>query len=105
MQGVQGTYNDKVVRQFTVMTVVWGIVGMLVGVLIAAQLYWPALNFDVPWLSYGRLRPLHTNAVIFAFGGCALFATCGCCPTGWRRSCSGAGSWSSWPRRSRCRWA
>ena len=75
MQGVQGTYNDKVVRQFTVMTVVWGIVGMLVGVLIAAQLYWPALNFDLPWLSYGRLRPLHTNAVIFAFGGCALFAT------------------------------
>ncbi|BDU15364.1 cytochrome-c oxidase, cbb3-type subunit I [Lysobacter auxotrophicus] len=69
------TYNDKIVRQFTAMTVVWGIVGMAVGVLIAAQLYWPALNFDVPWLSYGRLRPLHTNAVIFAFGGCALFAT------------------------------
>jgi cytochrome c oxidase cbb3-type subunit I len=69
------TYNDKVVLQFSVMTVVWGIVGMLVGVLIAAQLYWPALNFDLPWLSYGRLRPLHTNAVIFAFGGCALFGT------------------------------
>ena len=70
-----GFYNDKVVRQFAVMTVVWGIVGMLVGVLIAAQLYWPALNFDLPFLSFGRLRPLHTNAVIFAFGGCALFAT------------------------------
>ena len=69
------TYNDKVVLQFSVMTVIWGIVGMLVGVLIAAQLYWPALNFDLPWLSYGRLRPLHTNAVIFAFGGSALFAT------------------------------
>jgi len=69
------TYNYKVVRQFAVMTVVWGIVGMLVGVLIAAQLAWPALNFDLPWLSFGRLRPLHTNAVIFAFGGCALFAT------------------------------
>ncbi len=69
------TYNDKVVRQFAIMTVVWGIVGMLVGVIIAAQLYWPALNFDIPWLSYGRLRPLHTNAVIFAFGGCALFGT------------------------------
>jgi cytochrome c oxidase cbb3-type subunit 1 len=68
-------YNDKVVRQFLVMTVVWGLVGMTVGVLIAAQLYWPALNFDVPWLGYGRLRPLHTNAVIFAFGGSALFAT------------------------------
>ena len=69
------TYNYKVVRQFAFMTVVWGVVGMLVGVIIAAQLLWPALNFDVPWLSYGRLRPLHTNAVIFAFGGSALFAT------------------------------
>ena len=69
-----GTYNDKVVRQFAIMTVVWGIVGMLVGVIIAAQLFWPELNFG-PWLSYGRLRPLHTNAVIFAFGGSALFAT------------------------------
>jgi cytochrome c oxidase cbb3-type subunit 1 len=69
------TYNYKVVRQFAVMTVVWGVVGMLVGVLIAAQLAWPALNFDTAWLSFGRLRPLHTNAVIFAFGGCALFST------------------------------
>ena len=69
------TYNYKVVRQFALMTVVWGIVGMLVGVLIAAQLVWPALNFDLPWLTYSRLRPLHTNAVIFAFGGSALFAT------------------------------
>src|SRR5690606_16156503 len=68
-------YNYKVVRQFAIMTVVWGIVGMTVGVLIAAQLAWPALNFDLPWLSFGRLRPLHTNAVIFAFGGSALFAT------------------------------
>jgi cytochrome c oxidase cbb3-type subunit 1 len=69
------TYNDKVVRQFAIMTVVSGIVGMAVGVLIAAQLYWPALNFDIPWLTYSRLRPLHTNAVIFAFGGCALIGT------------------------------
>ena len=69
------TYNYKVVRQFAVMTVIWGVVGMLVGVIIAAQLAWPALNFDIPWLTYGRLRPLHTNAVIFAFGGSALFAT------------------------------
>jgi len=69
------TYNDKVVRQFAIMTVVWGVVGMAVGLLIAAQLAWPALNFDVPWLTYSRLRPLHTNAVIFAFGGCGLFAT------------------------------
>ncbi len=69
------TYNYKVVRQFAIMTVVWGIVGMTVGVLIAAQMAWPALNFDIPWLSFGRLRPLHTNAVVFAFGGSALFAT------------------------------
>ena len=68
-------YNYKVVRQFAVMTVVWGIVGMLVGVLIAAQLAWPALNMGIEYLHFGRLRPLHTNAVIFAFGGCALFAT------------------------------
>jgi cytochrome c oxidase cbb3-type subunit 1 len=71
----QQTYNYKVVRQFAIMTIVWGIVGMAVGVLIAAQLAWPVLNFDIPWLTFGRLRPLHTNAVIFAFGGSALFAT------------------------------
>ncbi len=69
------TYNDKVVRQFAAMTVIWGIVGMVVGVFIAAQLIWPGLGWEIPWLSYGRLRPLHTNAVIFAFGGSALFAT------------------------------
>jgi len=71
----ESTYNYKVVRQFAVMTVVWGVVGMLVGVIIAAQLIWPDLTYGIPWLSYGRLRPLHTNAVIFAFGGCALFAS------------------------------
>ncbi len=69
------TYNYKVVRQFAIMTIVWGIVGMSVGVFIAAELAWPWLNFDIPYLAFGRLRPLHTNAVIFAFGGCALFAT------------------------------
>ena len=67
-------YNNKVVKQFAIMTVVWGVVGMLVGVIIAAQLVWPELNVG-PWLHFGRLRPLHTNAVIFAFGGCALFAS------------------------------
>jgi cytochrome c oxidase cbb3-type subunit I len=72
--GQAAVYNDKVVRQFAIMTVVWGVVGMLVGVIIAAQLTWPALNLGIEWLSYGRLRPLHTNAVIFAFGGCGLFA-------------------------------
>jgi cytochrome c oxidase cbb3-type subunit 1 len=68
-------YNDRIVRQFAVMTVVWGIVAMTVGVFIASQLIWPQLNFDTPWLTYSRLRPLHTNAAIFAFGGSALFAT------------------------------
>jgi len=74
-QSNSGTFNYQVVRQFAIMTVVWGIVGMLVGVIIAAQLLWPELGSGIPWLSYGRLRPLHTNAVIFAFGGSALFAT------------------------------
>ncbi|MGL4641310.1 MAG: cytochrome-c oxidase, cbb3-type subunit I [Shewanella sp.] len=68
-------YNYTIVRQFALTTVLWGIVGMSVGVLIAAQLIWPQLNFETPWLTYSRLRPLHTNAVIFAFGTSALFAT------------------------------
>ncbi|WP_338484515.1 cytochrome-c oxidase, cbb3-type subunit I [Pseudomonas trivialis] len=68
-------YNYKVVRQFAIMTVVWGILGMGLGVFIALQLVWPQLNFDLPWTTFGRLRPLHTNLVIFAFGGCALFST------------------------------
>ncbi|MQY51641.1 cytochrome-c oxidase, cbb3-type subunit I [Rhodocyclus tenuis] len=74
MPEMQATYNYTVIRQFSVMAVVWGIVGMLVGVVIAAQLVWPELNFS-PYFTFGRLRPLHTNAVIFAFGGSALFAT------------------------------
>ena len=68
-------YDDGVIRQFSIMAVVWGVVGMLMGVIIAAQLVWPELNLGLPWTSFGRLRPLHTNAVIFAFGGCALFAS------------------------------
>ncbi len=68
-------FDDAVVRNFSIAAILWGVVGMLVGVFIAAQLTWPELNFGIPWLSYGRLRPLHTNAVIFAFGGCALMAT------------------------------
>jgi cytochrome c oxidase cbb3-type subunit 1 len=73
----QPVYNYDVIRQFTIMTVVWGIVGMLVGVVIAAQLAFPQLNVSIGdlHLHFGRLRPLHTNAVIFAFGGCALFAS------------------------------
>jgi cytochrome c oxidase cbb3-type subunit 1 len=68
----ESSYNDKVVRQFIIMTITWGVVGMLVGIFIAAELIWPGLSFDQPWLTYSRLRPLHTNAVIFAFGGSAL---------------------------------
>lgn len=68
-------YNMQVVKQFAIMAVVWGIVGMGVGVLIASQLAWPVMNFDTAWLSFGRLRPLHTNLVIFAFGGSALMGT------------------------------
>jgi len=68
-------YNYTVVRQFAIMTVVWGIVGMALGVFIASQLVWPELNFGLEWTTFGRLRPLHTNLVIFAFGGCALFGT------------------------------
>ncbi|WP_150304932.1 cytochrome-c oxidase, cbb3-type subunit I [Pseudomonas saliphila] len=69
------TYNYDVVRQFTIATLIWGVIGMAMGVFIAAQLVWPTLSLDVPWLSFGRLRPIHTNLVIFAFGGGALFAT------------------------------
>ena len=68
-------YNFAVVRWFTVAAVVYLVVGALVGVYIASELAWPVLNLDSPYLSFGRLRPLHTNAVIFAFGGSALMAT------------------------------
>src|ERR1700751_2733248 len=68
-------YDDDAVRLFAIAAVVWGVVGMLVGVFIAAELAGPDINLGLPWLSYGRLRPLHTNAVIFAFGGCALMST------------------------------
>jgi len=69
------TYNYRVVKQFSIMTIVWGIVGMLVGVIIAAQLFFPDLTYGIEYLTFGRLRPLHTNAVIFAFGGSALMGT------------------------------
>ena len=69
------TYNFDVVRWFSIMAVVYLVVGLAVGVLIASELAWPALNMDLPWITFGRLRPLHTNAVIFAFGGCVLMAT------------------------------
>jgi len=68
-------YNYNIVKLFTIAATFWGIVGFAVGVLIASQLAFPFLNFDIEWLSFGRLRPLHTSAVIFAFGGNVLFAT------------------------------
>ena len=68
-------YNNEVVYNFALMAVFWGVIGMAVGLLIAGQLIWPELNFNLPWTTFGRLRPLHTNAVIFAFGGNVLFAT------------------------------
>lgn len=67
-------YDDAIVRKFVLVTILWGVVGMLVGLIIALQLVVPELNFGLPWLSFGRLRPLHTNAVIFAFAGNTIFA-------------------------------
>jgi cytochrome c oxidase cbb3-type subunit I/II len=67
-------YDDGIVRKFAVATAFWGVVGMLVGLLAALQLVARELNFDVAWLTFGRIRPLHTNAVIFAFVGNAIFA-------------------------------
>jgi cytochrome c oxidase cbb3-type subunit I/II len=66
-------YDDAIVRKFLVATFAWGLIGMLAGLWIGLQLAFPVLNFDLPWLSFGRLRPLHTNAVIFAFAGNAIF--------------------------------
>ena len=67
-------YDDAIVRKFVIATLAWGVVGMLVGVLIALQLAWWPLNGEIPFFTFSRLRPLHTNAVIFAFGGNTIFA-------------------------------
>ena len=67
------SYDNRIVRQFLIATVVWGIVGMTVGLWVALQLRFPALNFGIEYTTYGRMRPLHTNAVIFAFVGNAIF--------------------------------
>ena len=72
---VMPSYNERIVRMFTLASLFWGVVGFLVGVVIAFQLAFPALNLGLEWTSFGRLRPLHTSAVIFAFGGNVLFAT------------------------------
>ena len=68
------SYDDGITRAFVLATAVWGFVAMLLGVFIASQLAFPALNLGIPWLTFGRMRPLHTNAAIFAFAGNAIFA-------------------------------
>ncbi len=67
-------YDNRIVRAFSFVTVLWGVVGMLVGLIIALQIFIPAANLGLPWTTFGRLRPLHTNAVIFAFVGNGIFA-------------------------------
>ncbi len=66
-------YDNKIVRAFIIASVLWGIIGMLVGLYVSLELLWPNLSASLPYLSYGRLRPLHTNAVIFAFVGNVIF--------------------------------
>ena len=78
MEAKQATavkYDMEVVRWFTIAAAIYAVVGTLIGVYVASELAWPFLNFDIAEITFGRLRPLHTNAVIFAFGGCVLFAT------------------------------
>ena len=70
-----GKYETTVINSFVGMTVVWALFGMLAGVWAAAQMTWPALNLDLAWLTFGRLRTVHTNAVVFGFGGSALIGT------------------------------
>ena len=67
-------YDNRIVRAFAIATVIWGLVGFLAGLLIACQLFLPDLNFNLQYTTFGRLRPLHTNAVIFAFVGNMMFA-------------------------------
>ncbi len=71
----QETYNDQVIRLFLLAAIVWGIIGMSIGVYIAAELYWPGISFGIPELIFSRMRPDHTFGVIFAFGGSALIGT------------------------------
>ena len=66
-------YDNRIVKYFTIATVLWSLVGMLVGLIIAIQLYVPALNLGIPYFTFSRIRPLHTNAVIFAFVGNGIF--------------------------------
>lgn len=74
MEKQQFYYDNKIVRKFLFATLLWGVVGMLVGLWLAYLFLFPSMSLEIPWLSFGRLRPLHTNAVIFAFVGNAIFA-------------------------------
>ncbi|WP_130472567.1 cytochrome-c oxidase, cbb3-type subunit I [Candidatus Magnetaquicoccus inordinatus] len=71
----QHLYDYEIVKKFSAVAVIYSIVGFLVGVILALQLAFPDLNMNIPYITFGRLRPLHTSAVIFAFGGSVLFAT------------------------------
>lgn len=73
MQLEKFSYDNKIVRNFAIATIVWGIIGMSVGLLAAIQLFWPFMNFDTQYTTFGRVRPVHTNAVIFAFVGNSIF--------------------------------
>lgn len=91
----QLVYNDGVIKAGLIASTFWGVVGFLVGVVIASQLAFPVLNFDLPWTNFGRLRPLHTSAVIFAFGGNVLMMTSFHVV---QRTCQArlAGNWAPW---------
>jgi len=88
-------YNDGIIRAGAIASTFWGVVGFVVGLVIALQLAFPVLNFDLPWTSFGRLRPLHTSAVIFAFGGNILLMTSFHVV---QRTCRAplAGGWAGW---------
>src|SRR5690606_9736560 len=75
MNSANSHYRDDIVKVCVQFSVAWAVVAMGVGVLLAAQLVWPQLNFDTAWSSFGRLRPVHTNGVVFGFGVTALMAT------------------------------
>src|ERR1041384_7710435 len=74
MEIQQFSYDNKIVKAFIIATVIFGLVGMLVGLTAAIQLFYPIFNFDTQYTTFGRIRPLHTNAIIFAFVGNAMFA-------------------------------
>jgi len=88
-------YNDGIIRAGAIASTFWGVIGFVVGLVIALQLAFPVLNFDLPWTSFGRLRPLHTSAVIFAFGGNILLMTSFHVV---QRTCRAplAGGWAGW---------